>query len=284
MSVRRFQRGAVNLLFLLPSLAGVTVFVLWPFAGAVARSFQDTMGEAFVGFSNYLTVFQNEALHLAAGNTLRFIAVCIPLLLGLSLGLALMMNGSRKGSGLFSATFLLPMAIPVASVALIWQVVFAQRGLLSAAVIWFGGQPASWLDQDSAFWVLVLSYLWRNVGYDMVLWRAALAGLDPALTEAAQVDGAGAWRRFRHIMMPQLMPSLFTIAVLSLLNSFKVFREAYLIAGNYPHSSIYLLQHLFSNWFTALDMRKLSAAAVLVALVILALIAVLQKLWERDEV
>ena len=277
------MRGSINFLFVLPSLTGVTVFVLWPFAGAVRGSFQDAMGEVFVGVSNYVSVYENEAMRLATINTLRFVGVCIPLLLAISLGLALLMKPVKRSAGLFSASFLLPMAIPVASVALIWQVVFAQRGMLSAMLSCFGVPSTDWINSNSAFWVLVISYIWRNMGYDMVLWRAALSGLDPAQQEAAQVDGASAMQRFGYITMPALMPSLFTIAVLSLLNSFKVFREAYLIAGNYPHSSIYLLQHLFSNWFTALDMQKLCAAAVLVAAVILALIVVLQRLWEGNE-
>ncbi|MEG0145350.1 MAG: sugar ABC transporter permease, partial [Clostridia bacterium] len=83
--------------------------------------------------------------------------------------------------------------------------------------------------------------------------------------------------------LPQLTPAFFTIAVVSLLNSFKVFREAYLIAGSYPHDRIYLLQHLFSNWFLALDMQKLCAAAVMVALVILVLVLALNKLWAGEE-
>ncbi|MEG1515323.1 MAG: sugar ABC transporter permease [Clostridia bacterium] len=268
---------------MLPSITGVALFVVWPFAGTLLRSVQDAMGEMYVGFENYRRVFENEAMRLAAGNTLRFIAVCIPLLLTISLGLALLIRPVKRGAGLFSATFLLPMAIPVASVALIWQVLFAKQGFLSALIAMFGGQPTDWVNSDSAFWVLVLSYLWRNVGYDMVLWRASIAGLDPTQSEAAQVDGANAWQRFRYVTLPALLPTLFTITVLSLLNSFKVYREAYLIAGAYPHSSIYLLQHLFNNWFMSLDMQKLCAAAALVALVILLLISVLQRLWERSE-
>ncbi|MEG1844266.1 MAG: sugar ABC transporter permease [Clostridia bacterium] len=283
MSKKRRNHEAANVLFMLPSITGVALFVVWPFAGTLLRSVQDAMGEMYVGFENYRRVFENEAMRLAAGNTLRFIAVCIPLLLTISLGLALLIRPVKRGAGLFSATFLLPMAIPVASVALIWQVLFAKQGFLSALVAMFGGQPTDWVNSDSAFWVLVLSYLWRNVGYDMVLWRASIAGLDPTQSEAAQVDGANAWQRFRYVTLPALLPTLFTITVLSLLNSFKVYREAYLIAGAYPHSSIYLLQHLFNNWFMSLDMQKLCAAAALVALVILLLISVLQRLWERSE-
>ena len=127
------------------------------------------------------------------------------------------------------------------------------------------------------------SYLWRNIGYDMVLWLAGLSTISPAIYEAARVDGANSWQQFTKITIPQLLPTLFTIVVLSLLNSFKVFREAYLIAGDYPHDSMYMLQHLFNNWFVSLDIDQLSAAATIVAGIILILILVLQKTWGGDE-
>ena len=104
-----------------------------------------------------------------------------------------------------------------------------------------------------------------------------------SLYEAAKVDGANSWKCFTSITMPNLMPSLFTIAVLSLLNGFKVFREAYLVAGDYPQESMYLLQHLFNNWYRDLAIDKMSAAAVLTSAVILVLILMLQKAWEKED-
>lgn len=270
-------------LFLAPSLAGVTALVLIPFGDAIRRSFFEAMSSRFVGFANYRTVLANEAFRLAAGNTLHFIGVCIPLLLAFSLLLALILRGARGGGRLFRTTFLLPMAIPVASIVLLWTVFFDKNGLLSRVVETFGGVRVDWMNTDTAFSVLVGSYLWKNAGYDMVLFIAGLSGISPSLYEAARIDGAGRWALLRYITLPALMPTLFTVAVLSLLNSFKVFREAYLVAGNYPHRSIYLLQHLFNNWFLSLDIQKLCAAAVLVALAILGLILLLQRLWGNEE-
>ena len=111
---------------------------------------------------------------------------------------------------------------------------------------------------------------------------AGLANISTDIYEAAAIDGAGAWTTFTRVTLPNLLPSLYTITVLSFLNSFKVFREAYLVAGDYPHSSMYLLQHLFSNWFRELSMDKLAAAAVLVAAVILLLILLLRRAWETE--
>lgn len=264
-------------LFMAPSLAGVTVFLLAPFVETVRRSFFDTMGRRFVGLANYKSVLQNEAFRLAAVNTLRFTGVCVPLLLGISLALALMLRtkGVRRTrwAERYRTTFLLPMAIPVASIALLWKVLFARTGLLNTL---FGTQ-CDFMGTDAAFWVLIATYLWKNVGYDSILWSGGLDAISGDLYEAAAVDGAGTLRQFTAITLPHLAPTLLVTAVLSLLNTYKVFREAYLVAGAYPQDSIYLLQHLFNNWFLALDLPRLCAAAVLVALTLLVGIGLLLK-------
>jgi len=111
---------------------------------------------------------------------------------------------------------------------------------------------------------------------------AGLSAIPYDLYEAAQIDGAGGWTIFRRITLPCLLPTAATVTVLSLLNSFKVFREAYLVAGNYPHTSMYLLQHLFNNWFRDLSFDRMAAGAVMMCLVILTLILPLQKGLDRE--
>lgn len=140
-----------------------------------------------------------------------------------------------------------------------------------------------WLSGDAAFWVLVISYLWKNLGYTIVLWIAGMAGIPAGITEAARIDGATEWQCVRYMILPQLKPVFFTITMLSFLNSFKVFREAYLVAGSYPPKSIYLLQHLFNNWFTNLEIDKMSSAAVLLAVFFAICSLTLQNLWEKEE-
>ena len=274
---------AVPWLFLAPSLLFVSVMVLLPFGDAVRRSFFSAMSRRFVGLGNYIAVFRNEAFQLAAKNTAKFALVCIPLLLLFSLLLALMLGAVKDNRGIFKTAFLLPIAIPVASMVLLWRVIFHQHGLLNIALGWAGLEGVDWLNSAWAFGVLVFTYLWKNIGYDMVLWISGLGGINPALYESAQIDGANAWKRFWRITLPGLTPTLFTITVLSLLNSFKVFREAYLIAGSYPNDSIYMLQHLFNNWFLNLDVDKMCAGAVLMALVVFLLILALQRVWGKGK-
>ena len=266
----RRRQHAAPWLFLAPSLCGVTLFVLAPFAETVRRSFCDTLGRQAVGLANYQSVLQNTAFRLAVRNTVRFTAVCVPLLLGLSLLLALALRSrplrGTRWAQRYRTTFLLPMAIPVASIALLWQVLFAQNGLLNTLL----GTHCDFLGSDAAFWVLIATYVWKNAGYTSVLWSGGLDAIPKELYEAAAVDGAGAVRQFAAVTWPQLGPTLAGTGILSLLNTGKVFREAYLVAGAYPPQSIYLLQHLFNNWFLALYLPRLCAAAVLVALATLA--------------
>ncbi len=277
-----YSGGVVPWLFLAPSLVLMVIFVLVPFLDVVRRSFFSAMGGQFVGIANYLTVLNNESFRLAASNTARFIALCLPILIVFSVALALLVNAGGDRRGVFKTTFLVPLAIPVASIVLLWRVVFHGNGLLNAAIVGFGLTPVDWMNGETALGVLIFSYIWKNAGYNMILWLSGLSGISPALYEAASLDGAGAFQRFRAITMPALVPTLFTVAALSVLNAFKVFREAYLLAGSYPHDSIYMLQHLFNNWFLRLDVDKMSAGAVMMAAAVFVLIMILQRLWGRE--
>lgn len=251
------------LCFLAPSLAGITAMSLLPTADVVRRSFLSAMGDSFAGLDNFASVLTNSSFQLAVKNTVRFLATCIPLLLALSLVTALLLLKQTRLKNLLRTTYLLPLVIPVTSVVLIIQTVFDKNGLLSALCAAFGKTPVDWLNSEYAFGVLVLCYLWRNFGYNVVLWLAGLCAIPAPLYEAARMDGGNELQCFRYITLPQLAPTAFVTTVLALVNSFKVFREAYLVAGSYPHSSIYMLQHILSNWFEDLEMQKISAAAVL---------------------
>lgn len=259
-------------LFLLPSLTGIVIFVLIPFLDVIRRSFCEAMNNKFVGLDNYKTVLANSAFKQAMTNTFKFILVCLPLLLFISLMLALLIHSKKKYGDFYKTSLLIPMAIPTASMVILWKLIFHKSGLINVLVLHFGGTTTDFMNTDKAFAILVFSYLWKNAGYDMILWLTGLNGIDTSLYEAAGADGASAFQRFRYITLPLLSPALFMIGILSFVNSFKVFREAYLIAGNYPAESIYMLQHLFNNWFAALDIQKMSAAAVLCVLLFMAVI------------
>ena len=274
-----FRNTEKGLAFILPSFAGVCIFWLIPYVDVIRRSFCGAVNGEFVGIENYRTIFANKAFRLAAGNTLRFFGVCVPLLVVLSLIIAVLLAGQKRFTQILKSFFLLPMAIPVASVVLLWRLLFDDQGLWNHLLHMLSVQTTDWMNTGASFYVLVISYIWRNLGYDVVLWMAGLSAIPAALYEAAKVDGAGEWKCFTKITLPNLLPSLFTIVVLSVLNAFKVFREAYLVAGDYPQEKMYLLQHLFNNWYRDLSLDKMSAAAVVTGLVIFLLILGLWKAW-----
>lgn len=255
-------------LFLAPSILGVSVFVLLPFLDVFRRSFITPIGNHFVGLSNYRVVWHNEAFLLACSNTVRFLLVCIPLLVCLSLLTAVMIDTVKKGKEFFETALLLPLAIPVASIVVLWKIIFHSKGVLNQVISLFMPYSKDWMNGGTAFGVLVFSYLWKNMGYDMILWLAGLSSIPISLYEAARVDGAGRLKQFLYITLPQLKPVAGMVALLSVINSFKVFREAYLVAGGYPDNSIYLLQHLFNNWFLNLDIQKMSSGAVSLAMLV----------------
>lgn len=280
--INRKKEALVGYLFILPSFAGCLIFVLIPFVDAFTRSFTHGVTGKFTGFTYYKEIFTNQSFLTASANTGRFILYCVPLLIALSLVLALLLTRDVIGRGALRASFLLPMAIPVASVALLWQIIFHRNGLMNSVMLSLGQSGVDWMKTDWALACLIISYLWKNIGYDMVLFIAGLGGISPSLYEAASVDGASNLRQFFSITLPCLRPTLFTVTVLSLLNSFKVYREAYLVAGNYPHGSIYLIQHTLNNWFAAMEIEKLSAAAIVTSAVILVLVALLNWGWRMD--
>lgn len=159
------------------------------------------------------------------------------------------------------------MAIPAASVVIFFKLVFDEKGWLGRLTGALGMEAVDWLASDWAFLVLVACYIWKNLGYDIILWLAGLGAIPGEQYEAARVQGAGEWACFWYITLPQLKETVFVTGLLSFVNAFRVFREAYLLAGDYPHESIYMLQHLFNNWFVNLDIQKMTAAAVMLVIV-----------------
>ncbi len=265
------------LIYILPSLLGTSIFIFIPFLDVIFKSFFNGVSGEFVALKNYINIFNNEAFRLASFNTFKFIFICIPLLIGLSLFVAILLNNITLKQEFFKTTFLIPMAIPVASVVLLWSVMFNEKGVINGILNKFGINSIDWLNSDFAFWILVFTYIWRNLGYNIILWLAGLSNISKSLYEAGSVDGADKIQLFMFITLPNLIPTIFTVSVLSLLNSFKVFREAYLVAGEYPHNSMYMLQHTFNNWFNSLDIDKLSAGATVLSIVIFILILMFQK-------
>jgi len=271
------SRDRVNgTIWLAPSFLGVAVFYIIPFFVIIYYSVIDNpIGRNFVFLDNFTALFKNTAFRLAASNTLKFSIVAVPLAVILALLIALMLEAQIPLKSQFRTFFLSPLMVPVASIVLIWQVLFHHNGAINEMFELFGLDKIDWLQSEYNQIVVVVLYLWKNLGYNMILFMAALSNIPRELLEVADVEGAGPVYKLFSVKMRYLSPTLLFVTILSLINSFKVFREAYLLTGDYPYEGLYMLQHFMNNIFRSLDYQRLAAAAVTMAVAMVLIIAVL---------
>lgn len=273
---------AQGIAFLSPSLLGVCIFFILPFFVVFYYSLIDSPGNrAFVGLENYRALLKNGAFQLAAKNTAIFSCTAVPLSVILGLALARMLERRIPGQSAFRTIFLSPMMVPVVSVVLIWQIIFNYNGTLNESLSLFGLDKIDWLSSNFCQAVTVLLFLWKNLGYNMILFMAGLANIPKDVLEAASMDGASDLYQFFHIKLRYLSSTILFVTILSLISSFKVFREIYLLTGDYPYEGLYTLQHFMNNTFRSLDYQKLSSAAVIMGIVIISVVAVLFCLESR---
>ncbi len=252
------------------------IFFLIPFGIVVYYStINNPITRQFVGLENYKKLFQNSALKLAASNTALFSLIAVPLAIILSLWLAMLLERNIPAKSFIRTLFLSPLMVPTASVVLVWQVLFHNHGTVNQFIEMFGLKGIDWLQSDYGQVVIILMFLWKNLGYNMILFMSALAGIPKDLIEVAELEGAGKLYQLIHIKLRYLSPTMLFVFILSLINSFKIFREVYLLTDDHPYDSMYMLQHFMNNTFNNLDYQKLSSAAVLFSLVMIVVIAVL---------
>ncbi len=265
-----------DLAFATPSVLGVGIFFILPFFVIVYYSLINSpIQKDFVFLDNFINLLKNSAFKTAANNTIRFSVIAVPLAVILPFLLAQLLECRIPLKSQFRTFFLSPMMVPVASVVLIWQVIFSNNGALNDLLMSLGMEKIDWIKSQYAQLVVITLFLWKNLGYNMILFMAALNNIPRELIEVAEIDGATPWFKFKNITLRYLSPTILFVTILSLINSFKVFREVYLLSGDYPTESVYMLQHFMNNTFKSLDYQKLSAAAVLMALVMVLLIALL---------
>ena len=271
---KRQRLGAA--MFLAPSLIGVFLFFVLPFFVVIFYSFVDNpISKEFVWFENYVNVLGNGAFKQAGQNTLKFSFIAMPLSVILGLLLAILLDRNIPLRSQFRTAFLTPMMVPVASVVLIVQVIFHYNGALNQVITSLGGTQVDWMKSDHAQIVIVFLFLWKNLGYNMILFLAALESVPKDVIEVALLDSANPFQIFFKIKIRYLTSTILFVTILSLINSFKVFREIYLLTGDHPVPSLYMLQHYMNNMFASLDYQKLSTAAIIMSIVMVIIIGIL---------
>ncbi len=276
------KESLTGFLFCLPSILGMLVFFLIPFGICIFLSLTESMGNhQFVGLKNYADVLNSKAFRLAAWNTFKFNAVAVPAILLLSAFVALLLYRKLKGYNFFRTVFIFPLVLPVSSVVLFFQTVFSESGFMNDILSLFGISPVNFMNSSHSFVVLLTLYLWKNCGYNIILFLAAFNSIPPAYYEAAELDGANSLTKFTRITVPLIVPHTFFILVISIINSFKSFREAYILFGEHPDQSIYMIQHFMNNNFQNLNYIRLSVGAILIFAVIFLLVLVMLRIRNR---
>lgn len=270
----RFSHNKTFLLFLLPSLAGLLVFYIIPFFSSFYYAVTDTVG-GFTGLANFSSTLGSSSFLRAVGNTVFFMLICVPLNMIVPFLIASMLNKRPRHKNLFSLFFMLPLVIPSGATVYFWRVIFGENGVANSLLLNIGQAPLNWFQSPSAFAVIIVAFLFKNIGFNMVLFLAGLEYIPKDYYESASVEGAGRFTMLRKITLVYLMPTSFLVFLMSIINSFKIFREIFLLFGNYPNESIYMLQHYMNNQFFSASLQKLSSAATLISAAIAVVVLLL---------
>ena len=271
-----FTRKKAVWLFLLPALAGLAVFYVAPFFGGIYFSLTDgTYQNAFVGMQNYLSVWKNEMFRLGLKNTLILSALCAPLTWILSFLLAALLDRWNRHNAFVRNALLMPYLMPSSAILLIWLIAFDYGGPINHLIAALGGPRVLWLEGAGLRVPVVLMYLWKNLGFCVVIFTAALQAVPVSLYEYASLEGAGFFRREFHITLPLIAPSAYLVFVLCWINAFKIFKEVYFIGGAYPDDAVYTLQNYMNNMFGKLNYQNVTTAAYSFAVLVIAFFGVL---------
>lgn len=258
----RKKEKRTAIILMAPAVIGFFVFYVLPMGVTLKNSF--FFGGEFIGLENYQLTFENYMFQMAMKNTLQFFAVGLPLIMVLSLGLAVLLFEQFPLNRFYRLAFLYPMIVPIASTVMVAQILLNDKGILNLLMTQFGLPVQEWLQSDKAFWILMILFLWKNIGYNVILLLAALSMIPKEYEEIAKLDGAGQWKYFLYVRLPLIAPMLFFTLLISILNGFKCFREAFLLGGVRPHESIYMIQHFMNNYFGQLNYARLSVVAVVI--------------------
>ena len=259
------SRKRSDILLLLPSLAGFLTFFIVPFVYSFYYAFtENAFTKKFVWFDNFKRLFENEYFKLAMKNTGKFTLLAVPLTMAISLILALLLVRFATRLPFVKSALFLPVILPSATIVMLWN---------------------AYISTFTPFPSLLLIFLWKYGGLNVMLMLTALSGMGRSMIEAARIDGANVFQQTVRVTLPNIAPTLFFTFILSVVNSLKVFRESYLLYGNYPDETVYMLQNFLNNHFAKLNYQYISTAAIFFAVIVYTVVAVVfvaEKKWSES--
>ena len=278
-------------LFLLPSFIGFFVFVLLAVIMSLGLSFSDwglTGWKGFVGIKNYQILWRDPVFWKTFRNTAFYIVTIVPMQLALGLLMALALNQGLRGRTFYRLIYFMPVVTTIVAGAIVFRLILSNNGPLADLIYWFANltglsiTPPNWLGSTQySKWAVVMLTLWKNVGFTMVIYLAALQGVPQQLYDAAETDGANAWQRFRHVTLPMVSPTTFFLLLLQMIGAFQLFTEPFVMTRGGPsNSSMPVVQYIYQNAFEFGRMGK--AAAIAWFLFLFIFIFTLLQNWLQD--
>lgn len=281
-SRKKLKDHLVAYSFIAPNFIGFAVFTLVPMVFAFILAFVKWDGAnpmEFIGINNFVRLWKDPTFHKSLWNTIIYTVGVVPLTMVCALGLAILLNQKMFGRNFMRTVFFFPYVASLVAVAAVWNFIFSPTmGPVNNILHWITGIPIEELprwaaDKDWAMFTVVLFTVWKNMGYYMVIYLAGLQGVNPELYEAAELDGANAWQRFRNVTIPQLAPTTFFVLMILIINSFKVydiFINLFAGADNQLNDSTRVLVYqIYNTAFRSLDYGYASAMAIVLFLLVL---------------
>ena len=273
----------------LPAIIGTLIFIIIPVLCSLWLSFTnwDLLGTpTFIGFKNYIELLTDKEFYFVMINTFYYALTVTVLGIIIPLIVAMLIDRIVRGSNLFKTAFFIPFITPMIVVGLVWQWIFdPQNGVLNWVL---GGTHLSWLyDKNLAMIAIIIISVWKNIGYNMIIFIAGLQSIPASLNEAAEIDGATGFKKFFNVTFPMLSPTIFFVSIITTISSFQVFDLIYLMTQGGPENSTNVVVYwLYKNAFELFKIGKASAIAYVLFFIILILTAIqwyTRKKWVYNE-
>jgi multiple sugar transport system permease protein len=285
----QLKKYAIAYSFILPNLLGFAIFTLIPMTFSLILAFLNWDGAnriSWAGLDNFRNLLQDETFRISLINTIFFVLSNVPLTMLAALGLAILLNQPLHGRNIFRTIFFFPYVASLVAVAVVWNLLFfPSAGPVNSILTALGVQdPPRWTASvDWALPTVILASVWKGMGYYMIIYLAALQGIPGILYEAAEVDGANAWQKFRYITLPMLTPATFFISVMLTIASFKVFDLIMVMTGGGPgRATNVLVVHIYNTAFREFRFGYSSSIAIVLLVMVLAITIVqfyMEKRW-----
>jgi multiple sugar transport system permease protein len=284
-----FKKNLIAYSFILPNLIGFAIFTLVPLVFSLVLAFMNWDGAnsvSWAGIENFKRLLRDETFMISLKNTLYFVALNVPLTMAAALGLALVVNRPIRGRNLFRTIYFFPYVASLIAVAVVWNFLFfPSAGPVNQILTSIGVEnPPRWsASVDWAMLTVIMASVWKGMGYYMVIYLAALQNIPEILYEAASIDGANTWQKFRYVTLPMLTPVTFFISVMLLISSFKVFDLIIAMTNGGPgRATNVLVLHIYNTAFREFNFGYASAISMVLFVMVLAITAVqfyMEKRW-----